>query len=194
MRLKGHTEPTRRRLRALPLELRALIRWVPEDGDAGELGNRFLEQLQLLANQLRRDPPGSCDISTRPREARDEPVLDRIGDRRDDDRNGLRRISGGFDRAGYGDDDVDFQLDQLGGEIGQHLAIPRRRAVLDNDVLSHDVAKLAKTVHEGFALRGWRVDEGRQDEIADSRDAPWTLRRGRERQRENPDDEREDLP
>jgi len=106
----------------------------------------------------------------------------------------LGGLPGGVDRSGHGNDDVDLPIDQLCGKIGKKLAVPGRRSVFNDDGSSDDVAELMKAPQEGLAFSSGRVSQRRQDEIPDPRDAPWTLRRGRERQRENPDDEREDLP
>jgi hypothetical protein len=58
-----------------------------QGSDAGDLGERVLEQLQPLGDQLRAEERRPCDISSRPGKAGDEPISDRIAHGRRDDRD-----------------------------------------------------------------------------------------------------------
>jgi len=76
--------------------------------------------------------------------------------------------------ARHGNDSVDLEINQLLYQIGKKLAIPRRRSVLDGNVLAHDVAEFFQALEERGAFRGGRVGERRYDEISDA----WNLVRG----------------
>jgi len=54
--------------------------------------------------------------------------------------------------ARHGNDSVDLEINQLLYQIGKKLAIPRRRSVLDNNVLPRNVAETSQTVEEGRAF------------------------------------------
>src|SRR6266852_5732866 len=86
-----------------------------------------------------------------------------------------RRVPCRFDRARYGNDDVDLEIDKLRCQSGQQLAIPRCRSVLDRDVPARDIAEYLEAFQEGLAFFRRRINEGGKDEIADPRDAGHSL-------------------
>src|SRR6266536_2455519 len=74
--------------------------------------------------------------------------LDRIGPKpRHNDRNRLGRILGRQDPRGPScyHDDIDLKTHQLGRKLRGPIALPLRISVLDGDVLSFYVAKLAQS-------------------------------------------------
>ena len=64
----------------------------PKDGHPRHAGRDLLEQLKPFSGHavFERDEPG--DVAARPREALDEAGADRIGDDREHDRHGARRL------------------------------------------------------------------------------------------------------
>src|SRR5262249_42495571 len=68
------------------------VRRVPENGDALQLGNELLEQLQALPSEISGDLDQPRDVAPRIRHARHQPDLDRIVNPHEDDRH-LRRRS-----------------------------------------------------------------------------------------------------
>ena len=106
----------------------------------------FLQQREPLSVQLAGEGTQPGNVSPRPSQTDDEPILDGtvIGCHDDRDAAGrlLRGIGGG--RAAR-HDDVDFQPNQLGGELTKAIDPSFRQSVEDGDVLPLDVAKLAQT-------------------------------------------------
>src|SRR5215470_12536786 len=89
-----------------PLEGRSFIRRTPQHRDAGQLGQRLLEQLEPLPRQINRGDGRASDVPSRPREARDEPALDRVVSSRDNNWDRLGCLSCGIRSARNRDDDV----------------------------------------------------------------------------------------
>ncbi len=113
---------------------------VPHDDDAGQAGNRFLEQLQALVEKrldLTDGEPG--EISARAGKARDAELL-WIGRGDHDDRNGRRR---GCRRTGClgtrRKDHAHVGLHELGSQTGQLIGTLGPPAI-DDESLSVDPA------------------------------------------------------
>ena len=123
---------------------------MPEGSDARDRGNRFLEQLQTLGNQLRAEEGQPCDVSTLARKARHEPVSDRIAHSLRDNGDHGGRLLGGAGRGRIRrDDEVDLETGQLGRQTRQSLDLPFRRSVLNDDVLTLQIAAFAQSLPEG---------------------------------------------
>src|SRR5262245_33227642 len=123
------------------------IAGVGEDRHAPQLGSDCLEQLQSFAKNVRADAESyPCDIPARARQARDEAELIGKADTRHDDGDGRRGILGGQRRGRWsGDEDVDLEPYQLGGEVGQPFEFPLGEASVDDDVLALDPPELAES-------------------------------------------------
>src|SRR5712691_6236143 len=120
---------------------------------------------------------GAGDVRTP--EAGRKSFPDRIGTHADD---GYRRrgLAGGFERCrAAGKDHGDLEADQLGYEIRELADASLRHSVLDDDVLSLDVAELAQPLAECPGAEVIR--SGCQ--ITDARDSDRLLRARRERPR-----------
>ena len=113
----------------------------PEDRHAGELGNDFLQKLQLFSADLRGKGGQSSNVSARSRKTGDEPASNWIIILRHDNwnrrqslpwRRGLRRTSR--------DDDVYLETHQFGGERGEPIKFSLRRPILnDNDIFPSSI-------------------------------------------------------
>src|SRR5262249_36541515 len=99
--------------RFLPDPLRGLVGRSPKDRDAEKPWNSLLEQLQPFSAEFYCGPAGPRDVSARPREAHDEPFLDRVDERWGYDGDGLGRASRGLVGSRHGHDDVDLEINQL---------------------------------------------------------------------------------
>ena len=60
----------------------------------------------------------------------------------------------------YRNDDVNLEFDKLRRELGETVELPLRESISDCDVLSLDVAKLAKSFLK-CVVTGERTDGGR---------------------------------
>src|SRR5689334_10912884 len=124
-----------------------LVAWVPripEGGHAGNLRNDLLQHLQLLWYER-----GSCaryprDVSLRSRQTRDEFRRDGIDNNGHNDRNRRCCVLGCPDRwRSDGNNDVHFQMDELGHEAREPVVPRLRKSVLDDKVLTLDPPELA---------------------------------------------------
>src|SRR5712691_2132837 len=151
----------------------------PEHGHTRELWDHRFEQVQSLPGQLRSEVGQSRDVAAGSPEAGRKSFPDRIGTHADD---GYRRrgLAGGFERCrAAGKDHGDLEADQLGYEIRELADASLRHSVLDDDVLSLDVAELAQPLAECPGAEVIR--SGCQ--ITDARDSDRLLRARRERPR-----------
>ncbi len=115
----------------------------------------ILEKLDALAGQpletLHHRHAG--DVAARPRQAGDEARTHRITGHQDD-RNGRGDSLEGADRkVAECDQDILPELHQLGGEIGHAIVAALAEAVLDDDVLPFDIAKLFQALAKSRHLR-----------------------------------------
>jgi hypothetical protein len=133
---------------------------VHQHADVREAGDRAQQRVQQLEPHVGGDVGQAGDVAARSRERTHEAAADRVTRGPDDDRNArggfLRR---GDRRAAGRKDDVDLQRDQLGRELRQPLVVAVGGAVLDDEVLSSDVAELAHSGEEG-GERGVGVERG----------------------------------
>src|SRR5262249_18425751 len=119
----------------------------------GDTRKTFLQQLHALADQLTRDHGQPREVSTRPSEAGDESRLNRIGKRHKDNRNCLDRVSRNLRcRSPESDDAADPEADQLGGDSAK-VCVALRESILDNDILSFDVAEVFQSLPERVGPR-----------------------------------------
>src|SRR5215831_3449694 len=154
---------------------------VRKDGHAPDLGHRFPEQLQVLAEDVRGDAVGyPGDVSAWTRETRNEPEPDRIRKTDADDGNRRRGALGrqGPRRRGC-HNDIHRESDQLGRERGEPVKLALRRSKLDDDVLTFHPAEIAEPLPERLGIR--RVPGARGSEITKPVDFPSRLRLSGER-------------
>src|SRR3990172_7257216 len=122
---------------------------VPEDTHPGNPGRHLFEECQSLSRQLVKYECHPRDVSTRAREARHEPHLDRIVTDPHDDWDRSDRLLGGRGHVSTErEDDVGLQAYQISGEIGEPLGLPLRETVLDGEVLPLDVSEVTQRLAE----------------------------------------------
>ena len=128
----------------------ARIGRIHEDRHASGSGNRFLEHLQLLADDVDADAEGHpSDVPARTREAGDESDLDRIGDADHDDGDCRGCILGGKGRGcRHCHDEVHLEPNQFRCKVGQPIEPALRKSEVDHDVLTLDPAQFAKSFPE----------------------------------------------
>ena len=89
------------------------------------------------------------DIASRPREARDKAMVDRLLHHRDDDGNRPRRLLGCQSRRGVrSQDDIDIEAYDLVSELRESFRRAMAPTPLDCNVAAFDVAEVAKSFHE----------------------------------------------
>src|SRR5262249_50723386 len=120
---------------------------IVKDRDAGKFGNGFLEQLKALAAQCWTKVGNAGHISAWTCEAFNETCLDRIEpSTRHYDGNSFGRILGRPNQrfpSCY--DDINLETYQFGRKLREPILLPLRISVLEGDVLSFYVAKLAQS-------------------------------------------------
>ncbi len=88
-----------------------------------------------------------CHVAAGPREARDQPVPNRIGGGPENDGNTARRLLGNRRwPASLGHDDLDSRSDERSSLGAQPRGIPATVANLDNEVLALDIPALTHTL------------------------------------------------
>src|SRR5262249_26173594 len=135
-------------LRLLPFEHLIGIGRIPQDGHAGRLGHRFLQQFQQFPADLGGLATHPREVPTRLREAGHQPHLHRIPH---EGHNGNR--SGGVLRClgcwrPHGHEDVHREVDQLGGEGGEAVKRPRGPACRKHQRLALHVAEFVQPLPE----------------------------------------------
>src|SRR5262249_6004030 len=128
------SQGSRRSLRLLHASGHRYIAWNGKDRYTGDLGHSLLEKLQLLADDFRDQRAQPGDISAGASKAGDEARSNWVATRRHDngDRAG-RPFGSASGLLPLRHDDVNLELDQLGGEARQ-----ARQAALCPSVLEHD--------------------------------------------------------
>ena len=115
---------------------------------------------------------------------RHQPIGNEVSTRRQDDRDrGCRILRGEPTRRPRGDDYVNLQPDELGGERREALRLPVGPAVLDNDVAPFRVPEFPESESKRLIERGRPRS---LDEITDHRNLPRLLPFGGERRRQLP--------
>jgi hypothetical protein len=152
--LQCETECWRRVLEFFRGEHIGAVARIVEHRNPGGLRDHCLQELQPLTAELGTVARQAGDVRRRSREVRDESGADRIRHTGEDDRDRSRRLLGRHScrRAG-GDDHAWSQSDQLRCELEQALWPSTRESVLDGDVLTLDVTKLAQPLPEGVDFR-----------------------------------------
>ena len=103
------------------------------------------------------------DVPAGTGKAFNEAYLDRIGlSAHHNDGNRLGRILGRLDSPGPScyHDDINLETHQLSRKLGEPIELPLHISVLDGDVLSFYVAKLAQSQSNSFGTGGLHVPAG----------------------------------
>jgi hypothetical protein len=142
--LKLHAQRPRGNFGSLQLDRDAWLAGVAKDGDTPNSWGELLEKLQALPPDLRRRHPQPGDVAARPREAGNKPIGNWVAHESHDNGNRpgrlLRRLHA---RQRCRDDDVDLELHQFSGQVGESFELPASPAPFDADVLTLDVPQLA---------------------------------------------------
>jgi hypothetical protein len=124
---------------------------IDQHGNGGGAGGGFLEKLEALGAQLRRDLGEARDIGAGPREIGNETRADRIENREHDNRDTAGRLLRGPSRLGtVCRDNADPQPHEFGGQCRQQVVLPLGRPVLDDKVLALDVPESSEAPPECF--------------------------------------------
>jgi hypothetical protein len=172
----GHLQSDTQARRGLLAELQRVRRSfrVLKKHDPRDLGNRLLEELEALRAELRGHAGHTGQISTGPSEARD--VLEWIA-RIDDERCGLDRCRDDARRPrAHGEQHVDRSLHELGGQPGQAVVSAIGESLLQDEVLSLDVALFRQACPEDIEMgapKPWAADL--QPAHARYPGSPWRL-------------------
>jgi hypothetical protein len=139
-----------------------------DERDSGYGRQRFLEELRLLGDQILELRGQSREVAPGAREARDQTRGDWIDQDDEDHGDRARRLLHDADRMRPGrDDDVDLELNELGGERRDSLSVPVRPPIFDRHGLALGPAQLAEPLSEGFVHRAHRY-RARRIEKSDS--------------------------
>ena len=112
--------------------------------DARDPGKSFPEQLEAFGDWFRAEKGQPRDIPTRPREAGDESVSDRIThNRRDDGDRGGRLLCGAGRWRIPRDDEIDVETGEFVRPTRQPLDLPVCRSILNDNVLTLHIAVFA---------------------------------------------------
>ncbi len=127
---------------------------IQENADPNDRGGRLFQELDPLSGEIRGEEGDPCHVSAGPREAGDEPSLDRIGAVHHHDGDRLRRPLGERrDVAAESKDDVGLLVHQFDGEIAKPPRISPSLAKLDDEIPAFDVAQLLQPLAEGGKVR-----------------------------------------
>src|SRR2546422_1356147 len=126
-----------------------LIGRIPEDGHLGNQGRDLLEQFQLFSDYLGGQVGQACDVSTRPREAGDEPTPHRIASIRHDNGDRPSSLLGCKGRVrSWRYDHGNVETDEVGREVRESLILSFRGSVLERYVLALHVAEFSEPLGE----------------------------------------------
>ena len=142
--LKLHAQRSRSSLHSFQLDRDAWLAGVAEDGDTPDGWGELPEKLQALPADLRRRQPQPGGVAAGPREVGNKPIGNWVAHESHDNGNRpgrlLRRL---HPRPRCRDDDVNIELHQLSGQVGELFELPVCPAPFDGDVLTLDVPQLA---------------------------------------------------
>jgi len=124
--------------------------WIGEHGNHGSIGNEFVQQAKRLAGDQGGEEAHARDIATRPIEAGNVALLDRVASAREHNRNGLCRRHGCQYRSaasGRGDH-VDLAADQIGRQGGQSIVLVLCKTGFNYHVAAVDIARFTQAAAE----------------------------------------------
>ena len=147
-------------LNIVQLTLRRRVVGVHEDADGGTARHEFAQQAKPFRFQCVRQQTYPGSVSSRPAEARHEPLLDRIAPSCKDDGNSRGRRLRGQDcgLSPGGRDDAHGATDKLRRHRRKSIILAERPPVLNGHVLALDKAAFAQAaaecVHEVSGVLG----------------------------------------
>ena len=158
---------------------------IDQDCNDCRLGVHQPEQLDAFGSKLAIDESYAGDVATRPVEAGDQPMLDRVAAVCEHDRNARRRRLGGDrrDHAAGGKDHIDRKIGEVGRKGRQSLVLKIRPAIFDQEILLLDITGLVQASADGGCRRLYNQPPPRCREIrapasALAAPAPRAARRG----------------
>ena len=126
-----------------------------QESDPAHARNELAHKLEALAGKvigLERQPR---DVATRPRQTFHQATSDRVSYRSEYDRNDRGRLFGRYNvRARVGDQHIDLQLDEFGGQRRRALETPFRPSILDRNGTAVDPAQFTQPLNKGVGLWG----------------------------------------
>src|SRR5262245_7783685 len=112
-------------------------------------GYELAQQFDPFGSSVGRQQGEACSVCARSRQTCDETGADRIPHQREDYRDDRRRLLCRYNLWGsVGDDYIDLEPDELGGELGDTLSAAFRPAVSDCDGAALDPAELAQPLEK----------------------------------------------
>src|SRR6266511_1676225 len=125
---------------------------IPEDRHWRRSGDELLEQLESLPGQFYRLKTQPREVAAWMSEALDVPLAHRVAGARHDDGDRRGRLLERGQHGSGGDDDVNLQTGQLGGQTGQAIWPAFAPAWLGHEMLSIHVAELAQSAQKRVGL------------------------------------------
>src|SRR5215472_16843940 len=122
---------------------------IPEEGDAGDARNEFLEELHSLVGHFRAEDGIASHVCARPRQARHESRPHGIANRDHHNRNRRGRFPGGSScGATVADDDIDRKACEIPRDRGEPIGLPLGRPIFEDNIPAFDVTKVAQFLPE----------------------------------------------
>jgi hypothetical protein len=119
---------------------------IDEHGNPACIGHELAQQVQSLRSYLVGEKADAGDVASRPIEAGDETLPDRVGPGDEDDRH--QCCCGLSCKRGIVVADNDGRLDQVGDQRRQSLQVIFRRAIFDCNILAFDEAGFFEALPE----------------------------------------------
>jgi hypothetical protein len=138
---------------------------IPQHGDTGGSWDHFLKELQAFPGEVDVGEDESGDVPARSREADDQTTPDGVAPRSHHDRDRFGRGRGGTGDgiAAVGHDDVNWEPDEFGRQLGQTLELAVREPELEGDILALDIAQRSQRISTGVVRRRRRRRSGTED-------------------------------
>jgi hypothetical protein len=123
---------------------------IPQDADPRGRWHELFEEFEPFREQIGVSVCKARGVPTRTGQTGHESGADGIRFAHEHDGDRARDFLGRESAAGRcRNENIDLDTDELRGERGEPLDLPRRISLLDDDVLTFDVSKLPKPVPEG---------------------------------------------
>ena len=156
---------------------------IGQDREPAKTGDNLAQKFDAFASNIGGLARQPGDVTARSSQTSDHAGANRIGRRRKHDRDNRRGLLCGKDRwSVMRENDIDFQPNELGGELGGTFAASLRPAIFDRDGASFNPSEFAQSLHKSsgqLALPSWRS----RPQESDDRHLARLLRARRERPR-----------
>ena len=150
------------------------------------------QNFEPLASKIGLLDRQASDVAARSRETCDEAGTNRVPRQREHDRNDRCHLLCCGDCGCRRDDDIDFQLDELGRDLGVALTASLRPAILDRDSATLDPSEFVQPLHESGSPWAPGRNRGRAQK-PDGRQLTRLLRARSERPRRRAAEQRDEL-